>query len=158
MPRSFFVTICVALSSLHSALVADNPPVISLWEKGAPGFESRKAGKEILDRESKETGECRTTGVHNPYVVERSLSVALRFRSVECQRIPCSIQGGECQEFVSVLMREGKVGSMKEGWHGVAAETRYRPSPRALCGRIGKVEITGFRPASVWDSLPNLAG
>jgi endo-1,4-beta-xylanase len=47
---------------------ADQPPVIPLWEKGAPGFEDRKDTKETHDRENKETGEYRTTNIHNPYV------------------------------------------------------------------------------------------
>ena len=49
-------------------LFAADPPVIPLWEKGAPGFEDKKDVKETRDRESKETGEYRVTGVHNPYV------------------------------------------------------------------------------------------
>ena len=51
-----------------SAGAADEPPMIPLWTKGAPGFEDRKDHKEVRDRENKETGEYRTTGVHNPYV------------------------------------------------------------------------------------------
>lgn len=47
---------------------ADDPPVVHLWEKGAPGFENRKDEKEVRDRVSKDTGEFRTTSVHNPYV------------------------------------------------------------------------------------------
>ena len=49
-------------------MCADDPPVIPLWEKGAPGFEDKKDEKEVRDRENKDTGEYRTTDVHNPYV------------------------------------------------------------------------------------------
>ncbi|MBN9121132.1 MAG: alpha/beta hydrolase [Planctomycetes bacterium] len=47
---------------------ADEPQVVPLWEKGAPGFEDKKDTKETRDRENKDTGEYRTTNVHNPYV------------------------------------------------------------------------------------------
>lgn len=53
---------------LSAPLLAADPPVIPLWEKGAPGFEDKKDTKETRDRESKDTGEYRVTGVHNPYV------------------------------------------------------------------------------------------
>lgn len=53
---------------LAAPLFAADPPVIPLWEKGAPGFEDKKDTKETRDRESKETGEYRVTGVHNPYL------------------------------------------------------------------------------------------
>jgi acetyl esterase/lipase len=50
------------------AFAADAPLTIPLWEKGAPGFENRKDEKEVHDRQSKESGEYRTTNIHNPYV------------------------------------------------------------------------------------------
>jgi acetyl esterase/lipase len=53
---------------LVSSASAQTPLTIPLWESGAPGFENRKDEKEIHDRESKQTGEYRTTNVHNPYV------------------------------------------------------------------------------------------
>jgi len=49
-------------------LFAADPPMIPLWEKGPPGFEDKKDVKETRDRLSKETGEYRVTGVHNPYI------------------------------------------------------------------------------------------
>jgi endo-1,4-beta-xylanase len=52
----------------NTASTADDAPVIPLWEKGAPGLEDKKDVKEVRDRENKETGEFRTTGIHNPYV------------------------------------------------------------------------------------------
>src|SRR4051812_43228909 len=66
MPR---VLLTALLACLCPLLVrADEPPVIPLWEKGPPGFEDRKDTKEVRDRVSKETGEYRTTNVHNPYI------------------------------------------------------------------------------------------
>lgn len=46
---------------------ADEPPILSLWDKGAPGFENRKDEKEVRDRQNA-AGEYRVTNVHNPYV------------------------------------------------------------------------------------------
>ncbi|QEL13226.1 alpha/beta hydrolase [Limnoglobus roseus] len=64
----FRLLIAVTLFASGFARAADGPPLIYLWEKGAPGFESRKDEKEVRDRENKATGEFRTTNVHNPYV------------------------------------------------------------------------------------------
>ena len=44
------------------------PATVPLWEKGPPGFESRKDHQETRDRQNKDTGEYRVTNVHNPYV------------------------------------------------------------------------------------------
>jgi endo-1,4-beta-xylanase len=43
-----------------------DPPVIPLWENGAPGFESRKDEKET--RTLQASGEYKVTNVHNPYM------------------------------------------------------------------------------------------
>jgi endo-1,4-beta-xylanase len=50
-----------------SPVFADDPPLIHLWDNGAPGFEDRKDEKEVRDRQNKD-GEYRLTNVHNPYV------------------------------------------------------------------------------------------
>ncbi|MFO0808374.1 MAG: alpha/beta hydrolase [Gemmataceae bacterium] len=57
----------VALFVCTFARAADEPPVVPLWDKGAPGFESRKDEKEVRDRQNA-SGEYRTTGIHNPYL------------------------------------------------------------------------------------------
>jgi endo-1,4-beta-xylanase len=51
---------------LAAPLVAAEPMEIPLWEKGAPGFESRKDEKEV--RDVRPNGEYRVTNVHNPTV------------------------------------------------------------------------------------------
>ena len=56
------------LAFVTAPAFAADPPVIPLWEKGAPGFEGKKDVAETRDRISKDTGEYRVTGVHNPYV------------------------------------------------------------------------------------------
>lgn len=63
MYRVLFITLVLA-----APVTAAEPPQIYLWEKGAPGFESRKDEKEVRDKENKATGEYRVTNVHNPYV------------------------------------------------------------------------------------------
>jgi acetyl esterase/lipase len=68
MSRFAFISLVTVVVCLPLSSAADEPPSIPLWEKGAPGFEDRKDVKEIRDRENKETGEYRTTNVHNPYV------------------------------------------------------------------------------------------
>jgi acetyl esterase/lipase len=64
MPR---LLITLLLSAVPGPAVAADPPLIHLWENGAPGFESRKDEKEVRDRQNAE-GEYRLTNVHNPYV------------------------------------------------------------------------------------------
>ena len=68
MARLLLALIVVAWGCLNITHAADDPPVIALWEKGPPGFENRKDEKEVRDRESKDTGEFRTTNIHNPYI------------------------------------------------------------------------------------------
>ena len=62
---STITVLALCISSLARA--ADEPQMIHLWEKGAPGFESRKDEKEVRDRQDKDGG-YRLTNVHNPYV------------------------------------------------------------------------------------------
>lgn len=64
--RRLLSAACVAALLAGPALAAD-PPLIPLWDKGAPGFEARKDEKEVRDRQNK-AGEYRLTNVHNPYV------------------------------------------------------------------------------------------
>src|SRR5262245_12511071 len=49
---------------VSAPLVAAEPMEIPLWEKGAPGFESRKDEKEV--RDVQKSGEYKVTNVHNP--------------------------------------------------------------------------------------------
>jgi endo-1,4-beta-xylanase len=54
----------LALLLVATPLVAAEPPEVSLWEKGPPGFESRKDEPER--REVQKSGEYKVTNVHNP--------------------------------------------------------------------------------------------
>ena len=58
----------LALLLFAAVTPAADPLTLPLWEKGAPGFEDKKDAKETRDRENKDTGEYRVTGVHNPYL------------------------------------------------------------------------------------------
>jgi len=77
------VNLMFVAASLAAPALADEPLTLPLWEHGSPGFESRKDEKEVRDKQSRETGEYRTTNVHNPYVTvflprkENSIGVAL---------------------------------------------------------------------------------
>lgn len=66
MLRSRILAALLLFATFDLARSAD-PPLIHLWENGAPGFESRKDEKEVRDRQNAE-GEYRLTNVHNPYV------------------------------------------------------------------------------------------
>jgi acetyl esterase/lipase len=55
-----------ALFYLTPLALAADPPVVPLWDKGAPGFESRKDEKET--RTVQKSGEYKVTNVHNPYL------------------------------------------------------------------------------------------
>lgn len=55
-----FVVVSVAFSSLS----AQEPPVVALWAKGAPGFEARKGEPE--DVQKKGGVEAKVTNIHNP--------------------------------------------------------------------------------------------
>ncbi len=56
----------LTLFCLTPFVCAADPPVVPLWDKGAPGFESRKDEKEI--RQVQKSGEYKVTNVHYPYL------------------------------------------------------------------------------------------
>ncbi len=110
----------LALVALQVSPAAEDPPVVSLWEKGAPGFEDRRDVKETRDRESKETGEFRTTNVHNPYV---TVFLPPREKATGAAVVICP-GGGHRELWVK---HEGENVARWLGEHGVAAVVlRYR--------------------------------
>ncbi len=64
--RRLLPAVCALVLSGGPAPGVD-PPMVPLWDTGAPGFEARKDEKEVRDRQNK-SGEYRLTNVHNPYV------------------------------------------------------------------------------------------
>ena len=66
--RTLLFGMAIVFTSVPAVGGADDPPVTFLWENGPPGFEARRGEKEIRDRINKDTGEFRTTNIHNPYM------------------------------------------------------------------------------------------
>ncbi len=67
MRRSLLSLVILSGGLVTMARAADEQPlVVHLWDKGAPGFEDRKDEKE--NRETQKSGEYKVTNVHNPYV------------------------------------------------------------------------------------------
>ncbi len=62
---SYLATTLISLFG-GTALAAE-PPIVPLWDKGAPGFEARKDEKEVRSQPNA-AGEYRLSNVHNPYV------------------------------------------------------------------------------------------
>ncbi len=62
-----FLPALLAAALVGGPCPAADPPVVHLWDQGAPGFEARKDEKEVRDRQN-QAGEYRLTNVHNPYV------------------------------------------------------------------------------------------
>lgn len=56
---SLLLLVCLASAVQAAETKAPEPPVIPLWEKGAPGFEDRRDEKEVLERGS-------LTNIHYP--------------------------------------------------------------------------------------------
>lgn len=83
---------------LATSLLAADPVEIPLWEKGAPGFESRKDEKEV--RDVRPNGEYRVTNVHNP-----TLTVILPAREKATGAAVVILPGGGHRELW--MMHEG---------------------------------------------------
>jgi len=119
MPRPVLLAAILAVAPAAPARPAD-PPVLYLWEKGAPGFEDRKDEKEVRDRVNKETGEYRLTNVHNPYV-----TVFLPPKDKAKEAAVVIVPGGGHRELWPKHEGENVAEWLKD--HGVAAVVlRYR--------------------------------
>ena len=64
--RQLCLSLLIGMCTMPLVARADDPPVVPLWDKGAPGFESRKDEKE--NRAVQKSGEYKVTNVHNPYL------------------------------------------------------------------------------------------
>src|SRR5260370_40336442 len=59
--RHGFLSLLLLLCGLSLSAWAEDPPVVPLWEKGAPGVEDRKDEKE--NRDVQKSGENRVTKI-----------------------------------------------------------------------------------------------
>jgi endo-1,4-beta-xylanase len=97
---------------------ADEPSIVPLWEKGAPGFEERKDEQE--KRNVQKSGEYNVTNVHNPYV-----TVFLPSREKATGAAVIIAPGGGHRELW--VLHEGENEARWLSEHGVAAFVlRYR--------------------------------
>jgi acetyl esterase/lipase len=107
-----------AVLFLSAPLVAAEPMEIPLWEKGPPGFESRKGEKEV--RDVRPNGEYRVTNVHNP-----TLTVILPPKDKATGAAVVILPGGGHRELW--MMHEGINPGQWLADHGVAAfVVKYR--------------------------------
>jgi endo-1,4-beta-xylanase len=116
--RYGFRSLLVAICGVPLLLRAEAPPVVPLWEKGAPGFESRKDEKE--NRNVQKSGEYNVTNVHNPY-----LTVFLPPKDKATGAAVVLAPGGGHRELW--VLHEGENVAQWLSEHGVAAFVlRYR--------------------------------
>src|SRR3954469_12207085 len=106
------VVALITLGCLQTARAAEEPPVVPLWEKGAPGFEDRKDEKE--NRDVQKSGEYRVTNIHNPY-----LNVFLPPKDKATGAAVVLAPGGGHRELW--VMHEGEYVAQWLSEHGVAA-------------------------------------
>ncbi len=98
---------------------AEGPPIVHLWEKGAPGFENRKDEPEKHNN-VRPNGEYSVTNVHNPYV---TVFLPPKDKATGAALILCP-GGGHREMWVK---HEGENEAQWLSEHGVAAFVlRYR--------------------------------
>ncbi len=66
--RSSLLVLAALVGLLPLAAAEDEPQIVPLWKDGPPGFADQKDKREVRDRVNKQTGEFRTTNIHNPYM------------------------------------------------------------------------------------------
>jgi acetyl esterase/lipase len=116
--RDSVLSLVILSGGLFSIARADDPQVVPLWEKGAPGFEDRKDEKE--KREVQKSGEYKVTNVHNPY-----LTVFLPPKDQATGAAVILAPGGGHRELW--VLHEGENVAKWLAEHGVAAFVlRYR--------------------------------
>jgi acetyl esterase/lipase len=144
-----------------SPLVArgDDPPVVPLWEKGAPGFENLKDEKER--RNVQKNGEYNVTNVHNP-----SLTVFLPPKEKATGAAAVIAPGGGHRELW--VLHEGEYVARWLNEHGIAAfvlhyrlarekSSKYRIDEHALQDGQRAVRLVRSRAAE-WGINPARVG
>jgi acetyl esterase/lipase len=158
--RHGFLSLLVLFCGLPLlARAADEPPVVPLWEKGAPGFEVRKDEKE--KRNVKTSGEYSVTNVHNPY-----MTVFLPPKDKATGAAVIIAPGGGHRELW--VMHEGEFVAKWLSEHGVAAfvlryrlgrepDTKYKIAEHALQDGQRAVRLVRSR-AKEWGVNPARVG
>jgi acetyl esterase/lipase len=144
-----------------SPLVArgDDPPVVPLWEKGAPGFENLKDEKER--RNVQKNGEYNVTNVHNP-----TLTVFLPPKDKATGAAVVIAPGGGHRELW--VLHEGEYVARWLNEHGIAAfvlhyrlarekSSKYRIDEHALQDGQRAVRLVRSRAAE-WGINPARVG
>ncbi len=144
---------------LAAPLVAAEPMEIPLWEKGAPGFESRKDEKE--HRDVRPNGEYRVTNVHNP-----TLTVILPPKEKATGAAVVICPGGGHRELW--MMHEGINPGQWLADHGIAAfvvkyrlarekDSPYKIEVHSVQDAQRAIRIVRSR-AQEWNVDPNRVG
>ncbi|MFL5341427.1 MAG: alpha/beta hydrolase [Gemmataceae bacterium] len=116
--RAVHLVLAMSIWGLPAVAPADEPPVVPLWEKGAPGFEGRKDEPE--KRDVQKFGEYKVTNVHNPYL---TVFLPPKDRATGAAVVICP--GGGHRELW--VLHEGENVARWLADHGVAAFVlRYR--------------------------------
>jgi acetyl esterase/lipase len=148
-----------AVLFLSVPLVAAEPMEIPLWEKGAPGFESRKDEKEA--RDVRPNGEFRVTNVHKP-----TLTVILPPKDKATGAAVVIAPGGGHRELW--MMHEGINPGQWLADHGVAAfvvkyrlarekDSPYKIEVHSVQDAQRAIRIVRSK-ASEWNVDPNRVG
>lgn len=157
--RYGLISLLVFISGLSVLAAADAPPVVPLWDNGAPGFEDRKDEKEIHNE--KKNGEYTVTNVHNPY-----LTVHLPAKDKATGAAVVIAPGGGHRELWVVHEGENVAKWLNE--HGVAAfvlryrlgrekNTKYKIAEHALQDGQRAVRLVRSR-AKEWGIDPSRIG
>lgn len=157
--RYGLLSLLFVTSGLSLSAEVDDPPVVPLWDKGAPGFEGRKDEKEIHNE--KKNGEYTVTNVHNSY-----LTVFLPAKDKATGAAVVIAPGGGHRELW--VLHEGENVARWLSEHGVAAfvlryrlgrekDSKYKIAEHALQDGQRAVRLVRSR-AKEWGINPSRVG
>jgi endo-1,4-beta-xylanase len=157
--RYGFLSLLFLVSGSFLCAGADAPPVVALWDRGAPGFEGRKDEKE--NRKAQKNGEYTVSNVHNPY-----LTVFLPAKDKATGAAVVIAPGGGHRELW--VLHEGENVARWLSEHGVAAfvlryrlgrekDSKYKIAEHALQDGQRAVRLVRSR-AKEWDINPSRVG
>jgi acetyl esterase/lipase len=155
----YYLSLVLLLGGLAPIARADDPPLVHLWDKGAPGFEDRKDEKE--NREIQKSGEYKVTNVHNPYF---TVFLPPKDKATGAAVVICP--GGGHRELW--VLHEGENEAKWLAEHGVAAfvlryrlarekDSKYKIEEQALQDGQRAIRLVRSR-AKEWGVNPNRVG